>query len=60
MDNLKAHHKKYLAEKLESRSEMLELSYLSSYPQDLNPNEYLNRDLKAELEEQNYHTSKDA
>lgn len=51
---------RYLTEWLESRSRMLELFYLPSYSPELNPDEYLNRDLKARLAEQNLPTSKDA
>ena len=60
VDNLKVHHARYLTEWLESRSRMLELFYLPSYSPELNPDEYLNRDLKARLAEQNLPTSKDA
>ena len=60
VDNLKVHHARYLTEWLESRSRMLELFYLPSYSPELNPDEYLNRDLKARLAEQNLPTSKGA
>ena len=54
VDNLKVHPAKYLAENLESRSRMPELSYLPSFPPELNPDDYLNRrDLKAGSAEQN-------
>lgn len=60
VDNLKVHHAKCLAEWLESRSATLELSYLPSYSPELNPDEYLNRDLKAGLAEQNLPASREA
>ena len=60
VDNLKVHHARYLAEKLESRSRMPELFYLPGCSPELNPDEYLNRDLNAGLAEQNLPASKDA
>ena len=60
VDNLKVHYARYLAEWPKSRSRMLELFYLPRYSPELNPDEYLNRDLKARLAEQNLPASKDA
>lgn len=60
VDNLKVHHARCLAEWLESQRATLELSYLPSYSPELNPDEYLNRDLKAGLAEQDLPSSKEA
>lgn len=49
VDNLSAHHGKPVKKWLEGVSDRLELHYLPSYAPDLNPDEYLNCDLKAEL-----------
>lgn len=60
VDNLKVHHARCLTEWLESRRATLELFYLPSYSPELNPDEYLNRDLKAGLAEENLPASKAA
>lgn len=49
LDNLRVHHAKKVKAWVAQRSEQIELHYLPSYSPDLNPDEYLNRDLKAEL-----------
>jgi len=49
LDNLRVHHAKKVKEWVSQRTESIELHYLPSYSPDLNPDEYLNRDLKAEL-----------
>lgn len=49
LDNLRVHHAKLVKEWVETVSDKLELHYLPSYSPDLNPDEYLNCDLKAEL-----------
>jgi len=49
LDNLRVHHAKKVKEWVAKYSERIELFYLPSYSPDLNPDEYLNRDLKAEL-----------
>ena len=49
LDNLRVHHAKKVKEWVNQKSESIELHYLPSYSTDLNPDEYLNRDLKAEL-----------
>ncbi|MGI5869421.1 MAG: IS630 family transposase [Kiritimatiellia bacterium] len=46
LDNLKVHHSKPVKEWLEENSKRIELFYLPSYSPDLNPDEYLNCDLK--------------
>jgi len=49
LDNLRVHHAKKVKQWASKRTEKIELHYLPSYSPDLNPDEYLNRDLKAEL-----------
>jgi transposase len=46
MDNLKVHHGKILKEWASDNSDEIELFYIPSYAPELNPDEYLNRDLK--------------
>ena len=47
LDNLKVHHAKVVRAWLEENSEKIEVFYLPSYSPELNPDEYLNCDLKA-------------
>jgi transposase len=49
LDNLRVHHAKKVKAWVAKRPDQIELHYLPSYSPDLNPDEYLNRDLKAEL-----------
>lgn len=49
LDNLRVHHAKKVKAWVAKRPTEIELHYLPSYSPDLNPDEYLNRDLKAEL-----------
>ena len=53
VDNLKVHHAKCLEAWLKERKEKdsFTLEYLPSYSPELNPDEYLNRDVKAGLAE---------
>lgn len=53
VDNLKVHHANCLADWLKERKEKdsFSLEYLPSYSPELNPDEYLNRDVKAGLAE---------
>ena len=51
VDNLRVHHAKILDKWLEENSERIKLFYLPSYSPELNPDEYLNRDVKASLAE---------
>lgn len=53
VDNLKVHHAKCLEDWLKERKEKdsFTLKYLPSYSPELNPDEYLNRDVKAGLAE---------
>ena len=49
LDNLRVHHSRKVREWLEDKGEQIELFFLPSYAPDLNPDEYLNCDLKAQL-----------
>lgn len=46
VDNLRVHHGKLVGKWLESHRELVEIFYLPSYSPELNPDEYLNCDLK--------------
>lgn len=45
-DNLKVHHGRKVREWVEKNSDRIELFFIPSYSPELNPDEYLNRDLK--------------
>lgn len=47
LDNLRVHHAKPVKEWLEKHKSMIEVFYLPAYSPELNPDEYLNCDLKA-------------
>lgn len=47
LDNLRVHHCKPVKEWLEAHKKMIEVFYLPAYSPELNPDEYLNCDLKA-------------
>jgi len=47
LDNLRVHHAKKVKAWVAERADQIELAYLPSYSPDLNPDEYLNNDLKA-------------
>jgi transposase len=49
LDNLRVHHSRKVRDWLEDKREHIELFFLPSYAPDLNPDEYLNCDLKARL-----------
>ena len=49
VDNLRVHHAKSVAEWLESNRALITVEYLPSYSPELNPDEYLNSDLKANV-----------
>jgi transposase len=49
LDNLKVHHGKKVAEWLETHKEEIAVFYLPSYSPELNPDEYLNGDLKTRV-----------
>ena len=49
VDNLRVHHAKVIKRWLRMYSQYIEVHYLPSYSPDLNPDEYLNCDLKTEL-----------
>jgi len=48
-DNLSVHHGKKVKAWAEQHSDQIELLYIPSYSPELNPDEYLNRDLKANV-----------
>ena len=49
LDNLKVHHANKVKEWVEARQQQLELFFLPTCSPDLNPDEYLNGDLKAQV-----------
>lgn len=49
VDNLRVHHSKEVKAWLETRKDRIELFYLPSYSPELNPDEYLNNDLKQNM-----------
>ena len=49
VDNLRVHHSKPVEEWLNEHQDMIEIFYLPSYSPELNPDEYLNCDLKTGL-----------
>jgi len=49
LDNLRVHHAKVIKRWVRRYSNLIELAFLPSYSPDLNPDEYLNCDLKTEL-----------
>lgn len=49
VDNLRVHHSKVIKRWVRRYSHLIQLEYLPSYSPDLNPDEYLNCDLKTEL-----------
>lgn len=49
VDNLRVHHSRVIKRWVRKYSKLIELQYLPSYSPDLNPDEYLNCDLKTEL-----------
>jgi len=55
LDNLRTHHSKPVRQWLEEHQHQIEVFFLPSYSPELNPDEYLNRDLKL-----NVHKSKPA
>ena len=46
LDNLRVHHAKLVKAWVEKHKEQIEVYYLPSYSPDMNPDEYLNCDLK--------------
>ncbi len=49
LDNLKVHHAKDVTKWLSTRQDKIEVFYLPPYSPEINPDEYLNRDLKTTL-----------
>jgi len=54
LDNLRVHHCKVVMAWLEANKEQIEVFYLPSYSPELNPDEYLNGDLKRHLHSGTY------
>ena len=52
LDNLRSHHSKVLTPWLETNKNLIEIYYLPSYSPDLNPDEFMNSDLKSHLNKQ--------
>ncbi len=49
LDNLRVHHSKIVKQWLQNRGDQIELFFLPSYSPELNPDEYLNCDLKSAM-----------
>lgn len=49
VDNLRVHHSKPVSEWLADKESLIELEYLPAYSPELNPDEYLNNDVKANV-----------
>ena len=49
LDNLKVHHSKIVKAWREKHTEEIEIFFLSSYSPEINPDEYLNNDLKSAI-----------
>jgi len=49
LDNLRVHHSKNVQQWLDNNSENIEIFYLPSYSPELNPDEYLNGNLKSKV-----------
>ena len=49
LDNLRVHHSKKVKEWLEKHKKQIELFFLPSYSPELNPDDYLNGDLKQRI-----------
>lgn len=49
VDNLRVHHSKAVTEWLQGKKSLIELEYLPAYSPELNPDEYLNNDVKANV-----------
>ncbi len=60
LDNLRVHHAKLVTEWLQERQEKIEVFYLPPYSPELNPDEYLNRELKTRLRSSDRAQSKSA
>lgn len=54
LDNLKSHHGKKMAEWVEKHKDEIAVFYLPSYSPELNPDEYLNGDLKSRVHSGTY------
>ena len=52
LDNLRVHHSRILKAWLDANKDLIEIHYLPSYSPDLNPDEFMNSDLKSHLSKQ--------
>jgi len=59
VDNLKVHHGKLVKQWVDTRSDLIEIFYIPSYSPELNPDEYLNRDLKKNVNRSTVPRNKD-
>ena len=59
LDNLRVHHAKVVTEWLANHQDRIEVFYLPPYAPEINPDEYLNRDLKTVLRSSARSKSKD-
>jgi transposase len=58
-DNLKVHHGKRVKAWAEEHKDQIELFYIPAYSPELNPDEYLNRDLKANVHQKRRPSTKE-
>jgi transposase len=59
VDNLRVHHSKAVSEWLSGKESLIELEFLPAYSPELNPDEYLNNDVKANVHRGAMPTDKD-
>lgn len=59
VDNLRVHHSRSVKEWLEGKEHLIELEYLPAYSPELNPDEYLNADVKANVHRKRMPRSKE-
>ncbi len=53
LDNLRVHHARLVREWIEGKEDQIEIFYLPSYSPELNPDEYLNNDIKQTVHSKN-------
>jgi transposase len=59
LDNLRVHHSKMVTEWLTDKTSQIEIEYLPPYSPELNPDEYLNNDVKANVHRRSMPRNKD-
>ena len=59
LDNLRVHHGKDLQPWLAENKHLIELKFLPAYSPELNPDEYLNRDMKSRMSNHTMTSNKD-